>query len=43
MGCSLQNLQTVKKIVNEVVSSGKIGKRNKAEIVKLIHMDLLMY
>lgn len=42
MGYNLQNLQTVKKIVNGVVSSGKIGKRSKAEIVKHIHMDLLM-
>lgn len=43
MGCSLQNLQTVQKIVNQVVSSGKIGMRSKAEIVKHKQMDLLMW
>lgn len=42
MGYSLQNFQTVLKIVNQVVSSEKIGRRSKAEIVKHIQMDLLM-
>lgn len=42
MGYSLQNFQTVLKIVNQVVSSGKIGKRSKAEIVKHVQMGLLM-
>lgn len=43
MGYSLQNLQTVQKIVNQVVSSGMIGKRRKAERVKHIQMDFLMW
>lgn len=43
MGYSLQNLQTVQKIVNQVLSSRKIGKRSKAEIVKHTQMDPLMW
>lgn len=43
VGYSLQNLQSVQKIVNQVVSTGKIGKRSRAEVVKHTQMDLLMW